>query len=132
MQIRKITEKDWDTISSWWKDWGWEEIPAKDFLPNNGTGGLIVEVDEKPVASIFMYTSNSKLVWLGWPLSDKNYKENREEALNLLIKGCEYVCKSQGYKYLMFLGDNMNFINKLKKLGFTNHDKNFHLVNKQI
>tara|TARA_B110000902_G_C13994838_1_gene470325 strand:- start:35 stop:433 length:399 start_codon:yes stop_codon:yes gene_type:complete len=132
MQIRKITEKDWDTMSSWWKDWGWEKIPAKDFLPNNGTGGLLVEVDKKPVASIFMYTTNSMVVWLGWPLSDKNYKENREEALNLLIKGCEYVCKSQGYKYLMFLGDNMNFINKLKKLGFTNHDKNFHLVNKQI
>ena len=31
MQIRKITEKDWDTMSSWWKDWGWEKIPAKDF-----------------------------------------------------------------------------------------------------
>ena len=92
----------------------------------------MVEVDNKPVASMFMYTSNSKLVWLGWPLSNKNHKKNREEILNLLIKGCEHVCKSQGYKYLMFLGDNMKFINKLKKLGFTNHDKNFHLVNKQI
>ena len=30
-----------DVLVGWWKDWDWQP-PPKDFLPNNGVGGLMV------------------------------------------------------------------------------------------
>ena len=41
--VRRLTEKDWDTLVSWWKQWEFDFVPSKEFLPDNGTGGLIVE-----------------------------------------------------------------------------------------
>ena len=34
--IRKLNSTDYDSVLvGWWKDWGWE-LPAKDFLPDDG------------------------------------------------------------------------------------------------
>ena len=50
--IRKLTENDWDTLVSWWGDWpGWVN-PPKDFLPDNGTGGLMVEKNNIPIVKL--------------------------------------------------------------------------------
>ena len=48
---RKLTEDDWDTLQDWWTAWpNWPTIP-KSFLPNNGTGGLMVEKDGSPIVA---------------------------------------------------------------------------------
>ena len=40
--VRKLNDTDYDNILlGWWKDWNWE-APLKDFLPDNGEGGIIV------------------------------------------------------------------------------------------
>ncbi len=40
--IRPLELDDYDTILvDWWKDWGWTP-PTRDFLPDNGKGGMIV------------------------------------------------------------------------------------------
>ena len=68
LNIRKLESKDWNTLCKWWKDWGFEHAPSKDFLPENGKGGLIVENEEGiGICSIFMYTTNSKLCQVNWP-----------------------------------------------------------------
>ena len=42
-KARALTTKDWDTLVEWWDWWpGWV-APPKDFLPNHGTGGFMVE-----------------------------------------------------------------------------------------
>ena len=43
MNIRKLKESDWGTLQDWWNNWPDWVPPQKDFLPDNGTGGLIVE-----------------------------------------------------------------------------------------
>jgi len=131
--IRRINESDWATFEKWWKDWGFKTIPNKDFLPDNGTSGLIVEENDKPVVSTFIYTTNSKVAIFEWPLSDRNYnKKNKDQAIELLIKGVENVCKAHGFKYLQFFGDNKKYINKLKDLDFKEGDSGYSLITKTI
>ena len=47
--IRKLNPSDYeDVLVGWWKDWGWQ-APAKDFLPDNGEGGMMVLLEDRPV-----------------------------------------------------------------------------------
>ena len=39
MEIRKLTESDYETLEKWWKAWNWPPI-KQDFLPENGTAGF--------------------------------------------------------------------------------------------
>ena len=86
--IRKLQSSDYeDTLFGWWKDWGWE-APLKDFLPDDGEGGLIVLDEDIPVCAGFIYVTNSKVAWVDWIISNKNYREKskRQQAINLLIE----------------------------------------------
>ena len=50
--IRNLISSDYDDLlCGWWKDWGWE-VPIKDFLPEDGTGGMII-YDETKASSGF-------------------------------------------------------------------------------
>ena len=69
MNIRRLTEKDWDTLVSWWNNWPKWKAPVKDFLPENGKGGLIVEINDIPVVAGFIYLTNSKTALLEWIVS---------------------------------------------------------------
>lgn len=133
MNTRKITENDWPILTKWWSEWEYEYPPVKSFLPENGTFGLIVEKDNKPIASIFMYATNASLVILGWPLSDKNYDSNdREKAIIKLNESAETACKLLGYKHILFFGDNKKYIKKLKDLNFSKGDSKYDLITKNI
>ena len=119
LNIRKLTEKDWSILKSWWDQWPDWPTPAKDFLPENGKGGLIVEKGEKPVMAGFLYFTNSKTALLEWVISDPNYRDNdREQALELLIIGSENLCKSLNYKYMFSITQNKNLIAMHEKLGW--------------
>ncbi len=130
--VRRLTEKDWDTLVSWWKQWGFGFIPSKKFLPDNGTGGLMVEKENKPIASVFMYTTNSGVCALGWPLSDKDYKQqDRQQAINLLNVACENVWKKHGGEFLFFWGNNKKYNKSLESIGFVEGDTDYsHLIKK--
>ena len=119
LNIRRLTEKDWDILPTWWKQWPKWKTPSRDALPDNGLGGLMVEKEGKPIIGGFIYTTNSKGVWLEWIISDPEYREDdRQHALELLIEGAENVCKLQGYKYVLFIGQHEKLINTFKKLGW--------------
>ena len=64
LYIRELNETDYDDILvDWWLQWGWVP-PQRDFLPNNGKGGIIIYDDETPVCAGFMYLTNSKVAWV--------------------------------------------------------------------
>ena len=46
MEVRFLTSDDYETLSSWWKDWRWT-APPKDMLPENGLGGVMVHMTVK-------------------------------------------------------------------------------------
>ena len=43
LDIRRLESEDWDTLVSWWDTWPDWQTPPKDFLPDNGKGGFMVE-----------------------------------------------------------------------------------------
>ena len=43
------------TLVDWWSKWPKWVAPAKGFLPDNGTGGLMVYKDNTPIVAGFLY-----------------------------------------------------------------------------
>ncbi len=118
LNIRRLTENDWDTLCHWWDAWPEWVNPPKDFLPNNGTGGLIVEKDV-PIAAGFIYYTNSKGALFEWVISNPDYREaDRKDAIELLINAAEKVCKANGVEYMFSIGRNKSLINIHEGLGW--------------
>jgi hypothetical protein len=120
LKIRKLEEKDWSVLPTWWEQWPAWQTPTRDALPDNGIGGLMVEKNGKQVLAGFIYETNSKGVWLEFIISDPEYREeDRQEALELLITTAEGVALEAGFKYVLFIGKHTNLINTFESLGFT-------------
>jgi len=119
LNIRRLTDKDWDTLVSWWDNWPKWKAPVKDFLPENGKGGLIVEINDIPVVAGFIYLTNSKTALLEWIVSNPKYRESdRKAAIELLITGAENLIKSLDYKYLFAVMQHKGLIETHEKLGW--------------
>ena len=133
LNIRRLEESDWDTLVSWWDEWPEWTAPPKDFLPDNGTGGFIVENNNTPIVAGFLYKTNSKGVLLEWIISNPKYKEeDRQVAIELLINGAENVSKELGYKYMFSIGRNKHLIETHKKLKWRVDKKPSHELIKPI
>jgi len=128
-----LKDSDWNTLVEWWSAWPEWTAPSKDFLPDNGKGGFIVEKQGEPIVAGFLYITNSKAALLEWIVSNPKYREDdRGAAIELLIKGAESVCKKQGIKYVFSIGRTKQLINTHKKLGYTVDEKPSHEIVKTI
>ena len=119
MNTRRLKESDWNMLQEWWDGWpGWTP-PDKEFLPENGTGGLIVEKDGKPIVAGFIFLGiNLKIAYFGWIVSDPKYRnKDRILAIEILIKKAEEFCKSVGKTYLN------SFVNKRNPVLLKAHEK---------
>lgn len=124
LYIRELQDTDYeDILVGWWEQWGWEP-PQKDFLPNNGKGGIIVYDDETPVCAGYMYLTNSKVAWVDWIISNKEYtkKPQRKDAIKLLVSALTEICKNTGSKYVYALIKNQNLIGTYEELGYIKGD----------
>jgi len=81
MNTRTLTESDYEILTDWWKAWGWP-IVVKDMLPDNGTGGIMIEHEGENVVAGFLYWSNSKMVWLDWIISNPKINRDRNRRYN--------------------------------------------------
>lgn len=120
MKIRNLTENDYDILVEWWKKWRWTP-PPRDFLPQNGTGGYMIEIDGIPVVAGFIYLTNSSVAWSEFIISNFDYKnkENRKEAICILIHELTTVAKECGAKYVYTVVKNSNLKNLYSEMGFT-------------
>jgi hypothetical protein len=124
LYIRELQDTDYeDILVGWWKQWGWEP-PQKDFLPNNGKGGIIVYDGETPVCAGYMYLTNSKVAWVDWIISSKEYnkKPQRKNAIKLLVSALTEICKNTGSKYVYALIKSQNLIGTYEELGYIKGD----------
>jgi len=119
LTFRKIKEEDWSTLEKWWNSWPDLSAPPKDYLPSDGTGGIIIEDNGKPVIAGFIYQTNSKLAMIEGIISDPNYKDTkkRDNAVRALSLHLEETTKLMGYKYIISITDNKKMINLGIELG---------------
>lgn len=118
--VRYLKEEDYNMLCEWWKDWKWTP-PPRDFLPQNGSGGLILEKEGVPIVAGFVYFTNSKVAWNEFVVSNFQYKDkDRKEAIKILI--CELVelAKSKGSKYIYTVVKNQNLKKTYQEIGFSN------------
>tara|TARA_E500000318_G_C3376618_1_gene140588 strand:+ start:54 stop:458 length:405 start_codon:yes stop_codon:yes gene_type:complete len=117
LKARKIKADDWDMLSDWWKGHNWP-VPARDSLPENGSGGIIIEENNKPTIAGFIYQTNSKGCWLEYIISDPNYKKDRSNILDFLIKHAEKAAVILGFKYMLFIGKSKGIRKSMKNNGW--------------
>lgn len=133
LNIRMLKSSDWDTLVSWWDNWPEWQTPPKDFLPDNGKGGFMVEKNGQPIIAGFLYITNSKAALLEWIISNPEYRDDdRKQAIELLIVGAEDVCKKQGIKYIFSIGRNKHLIEIHKNLGYQVDDNPSHEITKKL
>ena len=114
-----LQHEDYDNIlKGWWKDWGWE-APSRDFLPQDGQGGIMVWDGDTPVCAGFLYNTNSKVAWVDWIISNKEYKESRKEALSILIQTLTSVAKNLDNKFAYALIKHNGLIGVYEQQGYT-------------
>jgi len=121
LNIRPLNENDYQEILvEWWKQWNWEP-PSKDFLPDDGKGGVIVYDGDTPICAGFIYVTNSKVAWVDWIISNKEYrvKDKRREAIKLLIESLTNICKQTGSKYGYALIKNKSLIKTYTDQGWS-------------
>ena len=115
---RPLTAEDYEaTLVGWWKAWEWE-APLRDFLPQNGEGGIMVMDDDTPVCAGFIYNTNSKVAWVDWIISNKDYKESRSEAIGLLIETLTSIAKNLDNNYAYALIKHKGLIKTYESLGY--------------
>ena len=131
--VRHLREDDWDVLVEWWKKWpGWDS-PEKGFLPEDGAGGLMVEKNQKPIVAGFLYKTNSNAVLFEWVVSDPKYRDDdRQEAVELLIKEAEKTCKDWGYKHMFTIGRSKRLMETHRKLGWFVDDRPSHEITKNL
>lgn len=65
LNARKLINTDYKVLVDWWKWWRWPSIP-KNFLPDNGTGGIMIQKENIPIVAGFIYYTNSDAVFVEW------------------------------------------------------------------
>lgn len=132
LKFRPLNREDYETICKWWKWWRWPVIP-REMLPDEGKSGFIVEKNNVPIVSAFLFITNSKGAKLEWVVSNPKYREkDRKEAIELLINNIEYFCKNMGLKYIFSIGRNQHLIETHEKLGWSVDKKPSYEIIKKI
>ena len=121
LEIRPLNENDYQEILvDWWIQWNWT-APEKDFLPDDGKGGMIIYDGDIPICAGFIYVTNSKVAWVDWIISNKEYKikDKRRAAIKILIESLTNISKNTGSKYAYALIKNQSLIKTYEDLGYT-------------
>lgn len=122
LETRLLNTDDYDTLVSWWDGWkDWKgNAPPKEFLPQNGTGGIMISNDDVDICAGFLYTTNSKIAWLEFIVSNPNYRnKDRKEAIVMLIDVLCNIANELGFKAVFTSVKNPFLINHLKNVGFS-------------
>jgi hypothetical protein len=79
---------------------------------------------DMPICAGFLYTTNSKVAWVDWIISDKQYrkKPQRSQAIKLLVDTLTNVAKNTGHRYSYALIKSPNLVKTYEDLGYTKGD----------
>lgn len=89
---RMLGELDYPTLVQWWDHYGFT-VPSRDFLPDNGTCGIMLEDQQgNQLCAGFVYFTNSKACWLEFVVGNPEFQGSgfRKDHINQLIN---YLCE---------------------------------------
>jgi hypothetical protein len=117
--VRMLTDDDFPKLIEYWKFWRFP-APKKEYLPDEGRGGIMVHKDGINICAGYLFFTNSKIAWLEFIVSNHEYKENdRKEAICFLINELTHIAKSKGFKIVFTSIKNQNLINRFKECGYS-------------
>jgi hypothetical protein len=117
MNIRNYKSSDYSVISEWWKSHKWPVLPEH-MLPKTG---MIID----NFCAGFLYKTDSSIAWLEFIISNPSTKkEERADALDILIKGLVNRAKEDGFKTIFTSVEHPSLITKYKNNGFVIGDTN--------
>ena len=123
---RPIEEKDLDIIDSWWV--GWNEKPIqRDLLPDNGYGGLVVELNGNIIAATYIYLTNSNMAHFDYLVSDPNHKGS-PRWMKPLFEKLFQIAKNAGYREVWGLSRVRGVARAFKRYGCVVSDKSYHMI----
>mgnify|MGYP001809737542 CR=1 FL=1 len=123
--IRLLEESDYETMADWWKFWRFP-VPPRDFLPQDGLGGLMLLLDNVPVAAGFLYITNSKVAWLEFVVTNPSVKnkELREEIKTIIVRELTVSAHELGKKYVFTTLKNQGLVKNFEECGYTKGSSN--------
>ena len=119
LSMRPLEDWDYELLLGWGKFWRFP-YPPKEFLPENGLGGIMVLWRGKPACAGYIYRTDSSVCWMEWIMSSPHIRdaEVRSESLDYLIEALSLVAESLGYKWIFTSVKNERLINKYTDNGF--------------
>ena len=125
--IRSINlSLDFSTINEWWKSYNKTELNQR-LLPNNGEDGLVAVVDNKIIAAVFMFKTNSPVWYCDFLVADPNY---RKEIIINLIDSAVQTCFDNGAEAAWCTTPYDSVLEKLKDLNYIIGDKKHNIIYK--
>ena len=126
--IRLIKEEDYEFINSWWKEIG-EIPPPRKLLPENGLHGLIACKNDKPIACLYIYLTNSKFAYGDYLISDMNYKgRDRFEIVLKLMNMAIGTAWELGCEDFWFITKSKGMLKRCKALGVKVSEDPYYLI----
>jgi hypothetical protein len=124
MNARYLQDEDYEKLTKWWDGSGFP-APPKNMLPENGTGGIMIQKSDRDICAGFVYFTNSKIAWIEFIVADPTYRESdRSEAIMLLINTLKILAKDTGYNAIFTSVKNSSLISKYEACGFIKGDSN--------
>lgn len=118
---RMLEESDFPTLLKWWEFWKFA-APAKEFLPDNGTCGIMLE-DQfgRPLCAGFIYFTNSQACWLEFIVSSPDVKDKakRKWMLQKLIGFLSQFAEEEGARWIFTSVKNKSLAERFGECGFT-------------
>jgi hypothetical protein len=122
--IRALTENDYPELCKWWKFFRFS-APQKEYLPNDGLGGIMVTKDGIDICAGFLYFTNSKLSWLEFIVSNPDYRESdRKDAIVFLISELTEIAKRKGFSAVFTSVKHQGLIKHYEACGYSKGSNN--------
>lgn len=117
-KIRVLNDEDYSTLKKWWKFWRFPS-PPKEYLPEEGKGGIMLTKNGVEVCAGFIFFTNSKMAWVEFIVSNPYYREDdRSELIQSIIIEIAEIIKNKGYKVIFTSVKNESLINHFESVGF--------------
>jgi hypothetical protein len=122
MELRAVKYSDYEQLKGWWDYWKFP-APAISALPKYDdeiTTGLMVYNGGLNICAGFLYETNSALCWVEFIVANpESKKEERSEALSLLINEFTDEAKKLGFGAIFASIKHPSLLNKYIEAGYT-------------